>query len=150
MISADPHCPAALAQLELNRLAARVTVACLDLHRELGPGAPRRLYEEALIFELDCAGIASRRRVEWLVRHRGVRLNARVAVDLLVEELLALNLVAASEDRRTREGCLRVFVRSAGLPLGLLVDIQTPRAERVVSTLTPERATSPEPRGPSA
>ena len=48
---------------ELNRLAARVTVACLDLHRELGPGAPRRLYEEALVFELDCAGIASRRRV---------------------------------------------------------------------------------------
>ena len=40
MISADPHYPAALAQLELNRLAARVTVACLDLHRELGPGAP--------------------------------------------------------------------------------------------------------------
>lgn len=137
MISADPQCPAALAQLEINRLTARITVACLDLHRELGPGAPRRLYEEALVFELDCAGIASRRRVDWLVRHRGVRLNARVSVDLLVEEWVALNLVAAGEDRRTREGCLRVFVRSAGLPLGLLVDIQTPRSDRVVSTVAP-------------
>ena len=135
MISADPLCPAALARLELNRLAARVTVACLDLHRELGPGAPRRLYEEALVFELDCAGIASRRRVEWLVRHRGVRLNTRVATDLLLEELVALNLLAAGEDRRTREGCLRVFIRSAGLPLGLLVDIQTPRSDRVVTTV---------------
>jgi GxxExxY protein len=135
MISADPQCPAALAKLELNRLTARVTVACLDLHRELGPGAPRRLYEEALIFELDCAGITSRRRVEWMVRHRGVRLHTRVAVDLLVEEMVALNLSASGEDRRTREGCLRVFVRSAGLPLGLLVDIQTPRADRVVTTV---------------
>lgn len=150
MISDEPHYPTALAQLELNRLAARVTVACLDLHRELGPGAPRRLYEEALIFELDCIGIASRRRVEWLVRHRGVRLNARVAADLLVEELLALNLVAAGEDRRTREGCLRVFVRSAGIPLGLLVDIQTTRAERVVSTLAPEPAVAPRPPGRAA
>lgn len=138
MISADPNCPAALAQLELNRLTARVTVACLDLHRELGPGAPRRLFEESLAFELDCAGIASRRRVERLVRHRGVRLNARVAVDLLVEELLALHLIGAGEDRRTREACLRMFLRSAGLPLGLLIDLQTPRPDRVVSTLTPE------------
>ena len=83
----------------------------------------------------DLAGIASRRRVEWLVRHRGVRLNTRVATDLLLEELVALNLLAAGEDRRTREGCLRVFIRSAGLPLGLLVDIQTPRSDRVVTTV---------------
>jgi hypothetical protein len=61
--------------------------------------------------------------------------------------MLALNLVSAGEDRRTREGCLRVFVRSAGLPLGLLVDIQTPRAERVVSTLASEPAIAP---GPAA
>ena len=93
MISCDPYGAAALAQLEINRLTARLTVICLDLHRELGPGAPRRLYEEALVFELDSAGIGSRRRVEWLVRHRGVRLNTRVAVDLLADETVALNLL---------------------------------------------------------
>ena len=143
MISCDPFGAAALAQLEINRLTARLTVICLDLHRELGPGAPRRLYEEALVFELDSAGIGSRRRVEWLVRHRGVRLNTRVAVDLLADEMIAVNLTAAGDDRRTREGCLRVFVRSAGLPLGLLVDIQTARPERVVSTVLPERVSAP-------
>jgi len=143
MISCDPFGAAALAQLEINRLTARLTVTCLDMHRELGPGAPRRLYEEALVFELDSAGIGSRRRVEWLVRHRGVRLNTRVAVDLLADETIALNLAASGDDRRTREGCLRVFVRSAGLPLGLLVDIQTARPERVVSTVLPERVSGP-------
>jgi GxxExxY protein len=143
MISCDPFGAAALAQLEINRLTARLTVICLDLHHELGPGAPRRLYEEALVFELDSAGIGSRRRVEWLVRHRGVRLNTRVAVDLLADETVALNLTAAGDDRRTREGCLRVFVRSSGLPLGLLVDIQTARPDRVVSTVLPERRSSP-------
>ena len=143
MISCDPFGAAALAQLEINRLTARLTVICLDLHRELGPGAPRRLYEEALVFELDSAGIGSRRRVEWLVRHCGARLNTRVAVDLLADETIALNLAAAGDDRRTREGCLRVFVRSAGLPLGLLVDIQTARPERVVSTVLPERVSAP-------
>lgn len=143
MISSDPFGATALAQLEINRLTARLTVICLDLHRELGPGAPRRLYEEALVFELDSAGIGSRRRVEWLVRHRGVRLNTRVAVDLLADEMIAVNLTAAGDDRRTREGCLRVFVRSAGLPLGLLVDIQTARLDRVVSTVLADRALSP-------
>jgi len=143
MISSAPFGATALAQLEINRLTARLTVICLDLHRELGPGAPRRLYEEALVFELDSAGIGSRRRVEWLVRHRGVRLNTRVAVDLLADEMIAVNLTAAGDDRRTREGCLRVFVRSAGLPLGLLVDLQTARLDRVVSTVLADRALSP-------
>ncbi|MFM9030411.1 MAG: GxxExxY protein [Opitutaceae bacterium] len=143
MISCDPFGAAALAQLEINRLTARLTVICLDLHHELGPGAPRRLYEEALVFELDSAGLGSPRRVEWLVRHRGVRLNTRVAVDLLADETVALNLTAAGDDRRTREGCLRVFVRSSGIPLGLLVDIQTARPDRVVSTVLPERCSLP-------
>ncbi len=147
MISCDAFGATALAQLEINRLTARLTVICLDLHRELGPGAPRRLYEEALVFELDSAGIGSRRRVECLVRHRGVRLNTRVAVDLLADETIALNLAAAGDDRRTREGCLRVFVRSAGLPLGLLVDIQTARPDRVISTVLPERRITPFPPG---
>ncbi|MFM7749173.1 MAG: GxxExxY protein [Opitutaceae bacterium] len=143
MISCDPFGAAALAQLEINRLTARLTVICLYLHHELCPGAPRRLYEEALVFELDSAGIGSRRSVEWLVRHRGVRLNTRVAVDLLADETVALNLTAAGDDRRTREGCLRVFVRSSGIPLGLLVDIQTARPDRVVSTVLPERCSLP-------
>ena len=62
-----------------------------------------------------------------MLRHALWRLNPKSQSNFMADW--------TGEDRRTREGCLRVFIRSAGLPLGLLVDIQTPRSDRVVTTV---------------
>jgi len=78
---------------ELNALAEWVICAAIEVHRELGPGFPESVYENALCMELELRGIPFERQVTIDVPYKG-RIAGKGTIDIWVNRQLVLELKA--------------------------------------------------------
>ena len=65
----------------LNELSHRVIGACIEIHRELGPGLLESVYEECLAYELSLVGMRFERQLALPVRYKEVRLDCGYRLD---------------------------------------------------------------------
>ncbi|HEX9010536.1 MAG TPA: GxxExxY protein [Holophagaceae bacterium] len=111
----------------LNELSQKVIAACIEVHRELGPGLLESAYEVCLARELVLMGIPFQRQVPVPVAYKGERLDSGYRIDLLVDGRLVVELKAA----RNHPGLLRAqiltYLKLMSLPLGLGVNFNQAR-----------------------
>src|SRR5436309_1048125 len=69
---------------EMDRLTESIIGACIEVHRELGPGLTEAFYEEALCHEFDLRGIRHKRQVPMSVVYKGKSIG-KGFIDLVVE-----------------------------------------------------------------
>lgn len=79
---------------EHDPLTERVIGLAIEVHRILGPGLQESVYESALHYELQNAGVHCGRQVPIEVTYKGVRMGMGFRVDLLVERCLPIELKA--------------------------------------------------------
>ncbi|WP_243383971.1 GxxExxY protein [Geothrix alkalitolerans] len=111
----------------LNKLSQRVIAACIEVHRELGPGLLESAYEICLARELTLAGIAYQRQVPVPVTYKGERLDAGYRIDLLVEGQLVIELKAAKNPVGLVRAQVLTYLKLMGLSLGLGVNFNQVR-----------------------
>ena len=70
---------------ELDQLTEAIIGACIEVHRELGPGLTERLYEEALCHELELRHLSFSKQVAVPVRYKGRPIGDN-RIDLIVED----------------------------------------------------------------
>ncbi|HSE40931.1 MAG TPA: GxxExxY protein, partial [Acidobacteriota bacterium] len=70
---------------DLETLIQRVIGLAIDGHRNLGPGYIETIYEKALCYEFDKAGIRYLRQIEILVPYKDTMLSGQ-RLDLFVEK----------------------------------------------------------------
>jgi GxxExxY protein len=106
----------------INGLTRTIIGCGIRVHEFLGPGLYERVYYECMLHELKGHGLALEveRRVPLV--YRDVRLKATFHMDVVVEQLVALELkaVAALEEIHKRQ--LLTYLRLSGLPVGLLMN----------------------------
>lgn len=124
-----------------NRTSRSVIGAAIEVHSALGPGLLERLYEHAMIHELRLRGLRVERQVPFRVRYKGVDLGDQY-LDLVVEGLLVVELKSVERVREEHLGQLTSYLRSSGLPLGLLINFNVARLKdglhrRVATRNTP-------------
>ncbi len=73
-------------------MAEKVIGLCIEVHRELGPGLLESIYEEAVAFELNQAGINFSRQKEIPVSYKGNPLAMGFRADLIVDDLIVLEI----------------------------------------------------------
>ena len=112
----DPDIPA-----EWNGLTERVIGCAMEVHTVLGPGLLERLYEEAMCYELDRAGIPYQRQFAFRVPYKDTVLSEQ-RMDLLVAGRLIVELKAREGVTDGHLAQLVSYMRSARLPLGLLIN----------------------------
>jgi len=78
-----------MADEESERLASLVIGAAIEVHKELGPGHPEKVYEEALCHEFELRAIPYRRQVEVKIQYKDV---GKSWIDLLIGERLIVEL----------------------------------------------------------
>lgn len=76
---------------ELNALGERVLGAAIEVHRQLGPGFPESVYENALCMELELRGIPFERQVLIDVIYKG-RCAGQGKIDLWIDRQIVLEL----------------------------------------------------------
>ena len=80
------------------------------------------VYETCLAHELGKRGIPSRRQVKIPVIYDGIRLEAGLRIDLLVDRKLILEIKAVEEMNRIYKAQVLTYLKLTGLRLGLLIN----------------------------
>jgi len=116
----------AVQKQRLNELSGKVIGACIEIHRELGPGLLESAYEECLAYELSTAGLRFERQRALPVRYKQVQLDCGYRLDLVVEDVLIVELKAVTELHPIHEAELLTYLKLDDKPLGLLINFNVP------------------------
>ena len=109
--------------MKLNEISDKIIKASIEVHRTLGgPGLLEGVYEEALVFELEAAGLNVKRQVVLPIIYKGCQLGSPLRIDLLVEGEIIIECKATSENNSIFEAQLLTYLRLSGKSLGLVLN----------------------------
>ena len=78
----------------LDQLEYKVTGACIEVNRILGPGLLENVYQKCLMRELQLQNINFTAEHPIILSYKDVLLNTELKVDLVIENCLVLELKA--------------------------------------------------------
>lgn len=106
-----------------NDVSKIVLNAAIEVHRTLGgPGLLESVYEEALGWELQQAGLSVQRQLEVPIRYKGMLLGTHLKLDLLINKLVIVECKATSKYNDIFESQVLTYLRLMDLRLGLVVN----------------------------
>ena len=118
---------------ELVNATYGIVGAMIEVYKNLGPGLPEYIYQEALFTELQTNGFMVHKELEYHPIYKGKPLNAYLKMDLVVEtslgnviiECKALATLTEKEHYQTFG-----YLRGTGYPVAILVNFGcAPRAQ---------------------
>ncbi|MCR6632721.1 MAG: GxxExxY protein [Magnetospirillum sp.] len=110
----------------LDPLAQLVVDAALKVHRELGPGPLESVYEHCLAYEIGKRGHKVARQVPVPIVYDGVRLDADLRLDLLVEDALIVEVKAVERELPVFRAPLLTYMKLTGKRLGFRMNFNVP------------------------
>ena len=105
-----------------NELTYKIISACIEVHRELGPGLLESVYEVCLLEELEKCGLKATSQVRLPVVYKGKVLSKEFVMDIVVEGLVVLELKTIESLHPLHEVQLVTYLRLSGKKLGLLLN----------------------------
>jgi GxxExxY protein len=110
---------------DLDDLEYRVTGACIEVHKALGPGLLESVYHKCLKHELYLRKINYKSEVIVPVNYKGLEIEAELRCDFLIEDTLALELKAVDAVHPIHEAQILTYMKLLKIPKGLLVNFNT-------------------------
>ena len=107
---------------DINQLTGEVINAAIEVHRTLGPGLLESIYEECLCHEFGLRKIPYERQKELPIEYKGIRLNANLRLDALVNKQLILEIKSCDTLLPIHEAQLLTYLKLTGLKIGLLIN----------------------------
>lgn len=108
--------------MNINELSERVIGACIEVHRNTGPGLLESAYQQCLCRELSLRDIPFQLEVPLPVNYKGTLLDCGYRVDLLVAEQLLIELKAIDKILPIHEAQLLTYLRLGGWEVGLMIN----------------------------
>jgi GxxExxY protein len=103
-----------------------IVSSAIEVHRHLGPGLLESAYEECLCHELHLRGLSFRRQVPLPLIYKGLSLDCRYHIDLLVEEQVVVELKSIENILPVHEAQLLTYMKLAHKNVGLLINFNVP------------------------
>ena len=113
-------------ELIINEITECIIDACLEIHRQLGPGLLESAYEECLCHELALAGLKFERQKPLPVSYKNVKLDCGYRLDLVVEGKVIVELKTIDEIQPIHEAQLLTYLKISGITVGLLINFNVP------------------------
>jgi GxxExxY protein len=113
-------------ELSVNEITERIIGACIEIHRQLGPGLLELACEECPCHEHASAGMRFERQVALPVSYKGVKLDCGYRLDLIVEGKVIVELKTVDEIQPIHQSQLLTYLKLAGVSVGLLVNFNVP------------------------
>jgi GxxExxY protein len=101
------------------------TIGCgIEVHRVLGPGFRERIYERAFALELESRGLKFECEKAIDVPYKEWKIPGQ-RIDLVVEQIVIVEIKIAPRIKQLHRRQLVSYLRSTGLPVGLLMNFNT-------------------------
>jgi GxxExxY protein len=110
----------------INQVAGTIVDAALTVHRALGPGLLESVYEVCLVHELTKRGVAVTRQISLPVCYDGMRLDAGLRLDMLVEDSIIVELKAVEHLLPVHRAQVLTYLKLTNHRLGLLINFNVP------------------------
>ncbi|MBI3586462.1 MAG: GxxExxY protein [Ignavibacteriales bacterium] len=105
-------------------LTEKIINAAFTVHNRLGAGFAEKIYENALVKELESKGLKAEQQKRLQVIYGGNPVGDFI-VDLLVEESVVVELKAVRVLDKSFEDQLLNYLKTSGLEVGLLLNFGT-------------------------
>lgn len=123
---------------------SRTVIGCaIEIHKALGPGFDRSVYEKALGVELAGHSVNHKVGHEFPLEHKGQKIGVH-RVSLYVDDRFAVQVLAEDRDLSGFDrDAMRAQLRAADLDLGLIINFNRRRLrDGLVRVLNPDRIES--------
>ena len=109
-------------QKYLDELTYRLIGCAIKVHRELGPGLLEGVDQKCYLKELLDSGFEVQSQLYTPITYKGVQLDAELRLDLLVENVVAVELKATDGVVPLYEAQLLTYMKLLEKPKGLLIN----------------------------
>lgn len=113
-----------------KELCYRIQGCVFEVYRELGHGFLEKVYERALLLELQRQGLSAVVQSPVQVRYKGEEVGDYVA-DIIVEGRVLLELKAQEKLTQAHTAQVLNYLKATGIRVGLLVNFSYPKADIV-------------------
>jgi GxxExxY protein len=111
---------------ETDVVARQIVDAAYRVHRTLGPGLLESVYEVCLAHELRKRGLSIQRELVLPVLYDGIRLDAGLRLDLLVNDTVIVELKAAECLLPIHRAQVLTYLKLTNHRLALLINFNVP------------------------
>jgi len=106
----------------LDDLEYQITGACIDVHKDLGPGLLESVYQKCLAHELRLRHILFSSEHTIDVVYKGFHLDTALRVDFLIENCLVIEIKSVNSILPIHEAQLLTYMKLLETPKGLLIN----------------------------
>jgi GxxExxY protein len=124
--SKEPECQ--ISEIVCKDLSFQVMGAVYEVHTVLGHGFLEKVYENALLRELQLRGIKTENQKELAVSYKD-KVVGTYCADIIVDDQLLLELKSVENLNKFHEAQLLNYLKATGYQLGLLINFAKPRVE---------------------
>ena len=113
--------------MDIDELTYAINGAVYEVNKVLGAGFLEKVYEHALMVELDHRGLKAESQVPITVRYKD-RVVGEYFADIVVEGQVIVELKAVGKLRGEHEAQMLNYLKATGFKVGLLVNFEYPKA----------------------
>ncbi|MCF8335249.1 MAG: GxxExxY protein [Bacteroidales bacterium] len=106
----------------LDELTYKVIGCAIEVHKHLGPGLLESIYEKCLLRELKIRGINYKNQLWVPLQYKGLKLEAELRLDVLVEDVLCVELKAQEGLLPIHDATLLSYMQMLEKPKGILIN----------------------------
>lgn len=107
-------------------LAKEIVDIAFSIHVDLGPGLLESVYEKCFMYELANRGIACKKQQAVPIFYNGLKIDAGLRLDLLVDDKIIIELKAQENYHPVWEAQMLSYLKLANKKLGLIINFHVP------------------------
>jgi GxxExxY protein len=115
-----------LDEQRFNAVTALVIAACIEVHRNLGPGLLESAYEECVCYELEARRVSFERQRLIPLAYKGIQLDCGYRADVVVADTILVEIKAVERLLPIHEAQVISYLRLTQLPAALLINFHVP------------------------
>jgi GxxExxY protein len=109
-----------------DKITGEILDACIEVHRNLGPGLLESTYEICLLKEFELRGIKAINQIKLPIEYKGFTLDQDYRIDILVDDEFILELKSVEALLPIHKAQLITYLKLADKRLGFLINFNVP------------------------
>jgi len=106
----------------INELTYKITGACIEVHKILGPGLFEDVYHQCLTKEFQLCGLKYKSELEIPINYKGEIIDCKVKCDFLIEDLIVLELKSVNEIHNIHRAQTMNYMNILKVPKAILIN----------------------------